>query len=160
MHLLAVSGLHVGVIAFIIFFLAGIFGLPRNFKFAITIFALIFYAVMVGGRPSVVRAAVMGTVFLGSYVFKRNADIYNSLGLAAAIILICNPDQLFDLGFILSFVSVFFIIYMAPLLNRLFRVDKIKRAAPLGNAAYYFSSLFFCLLRGVVRTFAVVRKFF
>ena len=142
MHLLAVSGLHVGIVAFIIFFLVGIFGLPRNFKCSVTIFVVIFYAVMVGGRPSVVRAAVMAVVFLSSYVFKRNADIYNSLGLAAVIILIYNPDQLFDYGFILSFVSVFFIIYMTPLLNRLFHIDKIKRAALLGNAAYYFSSLF------------------
>ena len=142
MHLLAISGLHVGIIAFIILFFVGIFGFPRNFRYAVTILILVLYAVMVGGRPSVIRATIMGVVFLGSYLLKRNADIYNSLGLAAVAILIYNPDQLFDYGFILSFVSVFFIVYMTPLLNRKFGVDRIKRVTHWGRGAYYFSTLF------------------
>ncbi len=141
MHLLAISGLHVGIVAFIMLFFIGLLGLPRNFKYVITILILVLYAVMVGGRPSVVRATLMGAVFLGSYLLKRNADIYNSLGLAAAVILIYNPDQLFDYGFILSFVAVFFIVYMTPLLNRIFGVDRIDRKTHLGGTLYYFSSL-------------------
>lgn len=96
---------------------------------------------MVGGRPSVVRATVMGTVVLSSYLLKRDADIYNSLGLAAAAILIFNPDQLFDYGFILSFISVFSIVYMAPRINRVCGVDKIKRITHWGRIMYYFSTL-------------------
>ena len=141
MHLLAISGLHVGIIAFIILFFVGLFGIPRNFRFIITILLLIFYALMVGSRPSVVRATVMGTVVLSSYLLKRDADIYNSLGLAAAAILIFNPDQLFDYGFILSFVSVFSIVYMTPRINRVCGVDKIKRITHWGRIMYYFSTL-------------------
>lgn len=141
MHLLAISGLHVGIIAFIILFFIGLFGTPRNFRYIATIILLVFYAIMVGGRPSVVRATVMGIVILGSYVLKRDADIYNSLGLAAAVILIFNPEALFDYGFILSFVSVLSIVYMTPRINRIFRIDKIKRITHRNRAIYYFSTL-------------------
>ena len=141
MHLLAISGLHVGIIAFIMLFFIGLFGIPRNLRYIITILLLVFYAIMVGGRPSVVRATVMGVVILGSYVLKRNADIYNSLGLAAAAILMFNPDELFDYGFILSFVSVLSIVYMTPRINRALRVDNIKRYTRLGSVKYYFLSL-------------------
>ncbi len=141
MHLLAISGLHVGIIAFITLFLVGLFGFPRNFRYSATILILVLYAVMVGGRPSVVRATIMGVVLLSSYLLKRNADIYNSLGLAAATILIYNPDQLFDYGFILSFISVLSIIYMVPLFNRKFGINRINRKTHWGGALYYFSSL-------------------
>jgi competence protein ComEC len=141
MHLLAISGLHVGIIAFIIFFLVGVFRVPRNYRYIVTILLLIFYAVMVGARPSVVRATVMGVLVLGSFLLKRDADIYNSLGLAAAAILIFNPDQLFNTGFILSFVSVISIVYMTPRITRAIGIDKIRRNGPSGRIMYYFSTL-------------------
>jgi len=141
MHLLAISGLHIGIIASIILFSIGLFGIPQNFKYAITIFLLIFYAFMVGAMPSVVRATVMGVVILSSYFLKREADIYNSLGLAATVILLFNPDQLFDYGFILSFVSVLSIIYLTPGINRAFRIYRIKRDTHVGKSIYYFSNL-------------------
>ena len=50
MHLLAISGLHVGIIAFIILFFVGLFGFPRNFRYVATILILVLYAIMVGGR--------------------------------------------------------------------------------------------------------------
>jgi len=141
MHLLAISGLHVAIIASIILFSVGLFGIPQNFKYAITIFLLIFYTFMVGAMPSVVRATVMGVVILSSYFLKREADIYNSLGLAATVILLFNPDQLFDYGFILSFVSVLSIIYLTPGINRAFRIYRIKRDTHVGKIIYYFLNL-------------------
>jgi len=142
MHLLAISGLHIGIIAFIILFFAGLLPLPRDFRYAATILILILYAVMIGGRPSVARATIMSAVFLASYIVKRDADIYNSLGLAAALILIYNPDQLFDYGFILSFTSVASIVYLTPWLNALFGFDGIDRGRYRGAALYYLATLF------------------
>jgi len=141
MHLLAISGLHVGLIAFIILALLGFLRIPRDPRFIITILFMIFYAIMVGGRPSVIRATVMAVVILSSYVVKRDADIYNSLGLAAAAILLFNPEELFNLGFILSFMSVLSIVYLTPRLNELFRLDRINRDAFWGKMLYYFSNL-------------------
>lgn len=141
MHLLAISGLHVGIITFIIFFSVGIFGIPRNERYIITILLLLFYAVIIGFRPSIARATVMGVVILGSYLLKRDNDIYNSLGLAASLILIYNPDQLFNYGFILSFASVLSIIYMTPHISRLLGFDKIKTVTPSEKVTYYFFNL-------------------
>ena len=141
MHLLAISGLHVGIIAFIILFLIGLFGTPRNLRYVITILLLLLYSLMVGGRPSVVRATVMGVVILGSYLFKRDADIYNSLGLAAIAILVFNPDQLFNYGFILSFISVLSIAYMTPRINRLLHIDRIQKNSRRGRISFYLLSL-------------------
>jgi competence protein ComEC len=141
MHLLAISGLHVWMIAFIILFLVGLFGTSRNFRYIISILLLAFYALMVGGMPSVVRATVMGIVILSSYLLKRNTDIYNSLGLAAIVILMYNPNQLFTYSFILSFGSVLSIIYIMPHINHMLRFDRIKRITYRGNVIYYFLTL-------------------
>jgi len=61
----------------------------------------------------------MGVIFLCSYFFKREPDIYISLSLAALIILIVNPQQLFDIGFQLSFASVLAIVFLYPRLKSL-----------------------------------------
>lgn len=142
MHLIAISGLHIVLIVFIIIFFLGIFPMPRNFKYVIAILFLLFYAVMVGCSPSVVRATVMGVVVLGSYVLKRDADIYNSLGLAAVLMLLYNTEQLFDTGFILSFMSVLSVVYLTPKINEAIGVDKIKRDGIWGGIFYYTANLF------------------
>ena len=61
----------------------------------------------------------MGLVFLASYFFKKEPDIYNSLATAALFILGINPRQIFDVGFQLSFVSVLAIVYFYPKLKAL-----------------------------------------
>ncbi len=142
MHLLAISGMHVGIIGFIIFFATGLLAFPRNARYLVTIAFLIAYAIMVGGRPSVIRATIMATVFLMSFVVKRDVDMYNSLGLAASVILLYNPEELFDYGFILSFISVLSILYITPLLKRLFHLDRIKtKEGWWGRAPLYFFNL-------------------
>ncbi len=140
-HLLAISGLHVAIISFIALFLLGLMGLPRNFKYITAVILILFYSVMVGWMPSVARSAIMGVILLGSYVLKRDVDIYNSLGLAACIILIFQPNQLFDMGFILSFVSVLSLVYIMPKINRTFGFDKMDRKNRRGNFLYYLAML-------------------
>ena len=159
-HLLAISGLHVGIISFIILFLTGLFGLPRDAKYIVTIFLILFYSVMVGWMPSVARSAIMGTVILGACVLKRDADIYNSLGLAACIILIFQPNQLFDMGFILSFGSVLSLIYIYPKINRALCFDKIDRKEKWGAILYYIATLFSASLAVWIGIFPIVLYFF
>ena len=68
----------------------------------------------------------MTIVFMASYIFKRESDIYNVLSLAALFILLLNPRQLFDIGFQLSFISVLSIVYFYPRIKAFFHVDSLK----------------------------------
>ena len=102
LHLFAVSGLHVGMIGFVLYQLLRP-GLTRR-QTALVIIPLLFgYAFVTGMRPSALRAAVMGAVFLGGFVTDRPARLLNSLGAAALIVLLFDTDQIFQVGFQLSF---------------------------------------------------------
>lgn len=119
-HILAISGLHVGLIALILVVLLRFLRLQRRFVFVITILCLVFYAYLCGARPSAVRATIMAVVVLTGYLLNREANIYNSLGLAGLIILVANPQHLFSVGFQLSFISVISIVYFTPRLEKFF----------------------------------------
>ena len=115
-HILAISGLHVTLMALLIFILLKIFPIGRRMQYLLTVGLLLGYTVLVGARPSVVRACLMSSVFLLSYLFERESDSLNSLSLSALLILLFNPFTLFDVGFQLSFVCVFGIIVIYPIL--------------------------------------------
>jgi len=154
-HILAISGLHVGIVAFLIFLFLKLVPMPRKLRPLLTIIILAFYALLTGARPSVVRATVMATIFLSSMLVEREVDLINSLCLAALLILTFNPLNLFDVGFQLSFVSVLSIISFYPLMEnlligkrdmprfvkRILQALSVSLAAWLGVAgliAYYF----------------------
>ena len=113
-HILAVSGLHVGLIATVCFFGFSLLRLPRKATDLLTIAAVILYACLVGFRPSVFRASLMAIIFLISRIIERDRDLFNLLAFAALVLLLINPAQLWDIGFQLSFVAVASIVYLAP----------------------------------------------
>src|SRR3989338_8093482 len=125
-HLLAVSGLHMGFVAFASFFIFKktfsfiflnfhlrffLIGAAQRFASFFTIFPVLYYSLLVGGSPSAVRATIMIIVYLLSLVIYRESNIYNTLSLAALIILIWHPPSLFNIGFQLSFMAVLSIVY-------------------------------------------------
>ena len=114
MHILAISGLHVGLIALSILYLLKSLRVKRELAYILTILFLIFFVLLTLSRPSVIRAAVMACIFLVGMLLGRRADVYNSLGAAALFILVRNPKDLFNVGFQLSFFAVFAILYLAP----------------------------------------------
>ena len=113
-HILAVSGLHVGLIATVCFFGFSLLRLPRKTTDLLTITAVILYACLVGFRPSVFRASLMAVIYLISRIIERDRDLFNLLALAALLLLLINPVQLWDIGFQLSFAAVASIVYLAP----------------------------------------------
>ncbi len=113
-HILAVSGLHVGLIATVCFFGFSLLRLPRKATDLLTIAAVILYACLVGFRPSVFRASLMAVIFLISRIIERDRDLFNLLAFAALVLLLMNPAQLWDIGFQLSFAAVAAIVYLAP----------------------------------------------
>ncbi|MFO8099565.1 MAG: DNA internalization-related competence protein ComEC/Rec2 [Salinibacter sp.] len=125
MHLLAVSGLHVFLVGMVFYVLLR--PLLMRFQFpwramevgraALTVVLLGFYMVLTGARPSVVRAVVMATLFIGSVVLQRSSHPLNTLGVAALILLAARPAALFDVGFQLSMAAVAGIITLQPRLS-------------------------------------------
>lgn len=113
-HILAVSGLHVGLIATICFFGFSLLRLPQKTTDLLTIAAVILYACLVGFRPSVFRASLMAVIYLTSRIIERDRDLFNLLAFAALILLLMNPAQLWDIGFQLSFAAVASIVYLMP----------------------------------------------
>ena len=116
-HILVVSGFNVGIVSFIILLSLKIVRIPRRARLIIAIPCLIIYCLMTGASTPVVRATVMTIVLISGLLLKREADICNSLSLAALFILLPNPRQLFDIGFQLSFASVIAIAYLYPALR-------------------------------------------
>ena len=117
-HVLAVSGLHVGLVAACCYFGFSRFRFSQKIVYLLTIIAVLIYACLVGFRPSVFRAALMAILFLFARLIDRDADIFNLLAFAALVLLLLNPHQLWDVGFQLSFVAVASIVYFVPKMEK------------------------------------------
>ncbi len=115
-HVLAVSGLHVGFIVLIVLTLLSRFNI--FVRYVLTIFAVIFFMILTNGPPSVVRASIMAIILIVSILSNRQYNALNSLALAAFIILIFAPAQLFQPGFELSFSAVLSIIILFPIFRK------------------------------------------
>jgi len=118
LHIIAISGSHIVVVAGILIFVLQAFGVSRVRWALFLAPLLIVYTVGIGMPSSAVRAAVMAIIYFSAPLLRRKADILSSLALAAIIILAFDPGQLFDLGFILSFVCVLGLIILCPLIDR------------------------------------------
>jgi len=113
LHLFAVAGLHVGIVAALLWMLAMVARLSRKWAAALIIPLLLFYAAVTGLHVSSVRAAVMSSVLLGGLFFERKVFVLNSLAAAAFFLLCWNTNELFSTGFQLSFAVVGAIILFA-----------------------------------------------
>jgi len=125
-HILAVSGLHTGVIALILLALLQILFKKRNFARVITIMVLIYYIFLSHYAASVQRAVLMISLFLIGRMSQRNIDNVNILFASAFIILLINPYQLFSIGFQFSFLSVFSILVILPIIANQVKPVKAK----------------------------------
>lgn len=120
-HLLAISGLHIGIVATVAFgFFHWLMGWvtpllwrawTRKAAALLSLLPVIGYGVIAGLSPSTQRAVLMVSVFLLTFLLTREQDSTNTLALAALVILVVDPPALFSVSFQLSFVTVFTIIY-------------------------------------------------
>lgn len=115
-HVLAVSGLHVGFIAFVLYVLTARFNV--YVRYGLTIAGILAFLILTGFHASVFRASVMAIVYIAALLSNRSTNGYNSLALAALIILIINPNELFEPGFQLSFSAVLAILALYPLFSK------------------------------------------
>src|SRR5947199_5342730 len=126
LHLFAVAGLHVGIVATLLWMLATVARLSRKTAAALIIPLLSFYAAVTGLHISSVRAATMASVLIGGLFFERKVFLANSLAAAAFFILCWNTNELFSTGFQLSFAVVGAIVLFT---DPFFRVLQ-RRGAP------------------------------
>jgi len=149
MHILAVSGLHIGIVGAIIIGSLHLVRCPRNIIFLLAILGICAFALFTGIRTSSIRAALMGSFVFCSMLLERKTDVVYALVLSALIIIFLQPGQLFMPGFILSYLAVLSIIYVTPLTDAAFGViSRPFKERPAGRFRKY-------LLRSLSVSFAV-----
>src|SRR5262245_26305820 len=132
-HIFAVDVLRMAILFGIFFTLFRSIGVPREIGGALLVPLIWFYVALTGWPASAIRACVMLTVVISGWVFRRPSDLMNSLFAAALIILIWEPRQLFQAGFQLSFVVVFFIlVLLRPIRRAWFRLWEPDALVPDG----------------------------
>src|ERR1700693_2924388 len=117
LHLFAVAGLHVGIVARLLWILAMVARFSRKWATIIIIPLLLFYAAVTGLHVSSVRAAVMSAILLGGFFVERKVFALNSLAAAAFFLLSWDTNEFFSTGFQLSFAVVGGIILLADPLS-------------------------------------------
>jgi len=137
LHILAVSGLHVGFVCAFIGVLLFFVPVPARLKFIVMMLVLVLYAGLTGFRSSVCRATIMAFLFGLGLLAQRNVDRIHITNMTALAFLVFNPSLLFDIGAQLSFAAVYGIFTLFPLLeSRIikrikFRIIRIM-AVPVG----------------------------
>ena len=170
-HLLAISGLHIGIIAtasflffkwmlsHIRFFLLNAW--TKKGAVVLSIVPVLVYGLLSGMSPSTQRAVIMVVVFLMAFLFEREHDLINTLAMAAMMILIVHPPSVFSISFQFSFAAVLAIIYGLSRLPPLWpsgqnRTRKNKWSKAAIKLYYFFMTSFFA----IVGTLPLVMRYF
>ncbi len=116
MHVLVASGSNVAFVMALCLIFFRLLGIPLKIAVTLTLPCIWIYVLLAGADAPIARAGLMGTIGVFSFLLVRNDQPYNALGLTALIILTFDPHALFDIGFQMSFVTVFGLIYfLTPL---------------------------------------------
>nr|WP_018132366.1 ComEC/Rec2 family competence protein [Effusibacillus pohliae] len=150
-HILAASGMNVGLIAGTLFALMRRLRLSKRIANPVVIGTIFLYALLAGAGPSVVRAGLMATLVVVGASLGRKADILTSLATAALLSALWNPGIVSDIGFLLSFVTTIGLLLLTPRLTRVLRGPAWLRPALAVTLAaqiastplllYYFNEL-------------------
>ena len=106
-HITAISGMHIVIVSSIIFYLLLFFKIKKRWAALVAILIIALFVLFVGAPTSAIRAGIMGSVFMISYIFYRETDLSRLVVFAGATMLAFNPFLLhYDLGFQLSFLAV------------------------------------------------------
>jgi competence protein ComEC len=142
-HALSVSGMHVGLIYLVLQYALSFMDRRRTgkvVKFILVLSLIWFYALLTGLSPSVLRSVIMLSVYVLAKTFNQQTNSYNILCFSAFCMLIYNPFLLYDVGFQLSYLSVFGLVYLQPKINHWFHFkfsvfNKLWSALSLSLAA-------------------------
>lgn len=156
-HLFAVSGLHC---AFLVTLLALLISRRQRLLCAVTIPLLLFYMVMVGMSPSVVRACIMQIFLLIAPLFRRGSDPLTSLAAALLVILLCNPFAAASVSLQLSFSATLGMVLLSPRLYKLLAGWYKGKCRPLRAALCFVAANLSATLSAVVFTVPLTAWYF
>lgn len=132
MHVIAASGMNITMLGGFLSLLFAMF-FKRQVSIALTILGIILYAVLAGLEPSIVRAALMGIlVFLAQLTGRQNSS-FLALFFAAFLMLMRSPSLLTDVGFQLSFLATFGLIYLRPIFGLIPKVKKLMEKSVIAE---------------------------
>jgi len=114
LHFISLSGMHLGILAGLVWWLCARFGLLKPQRALVCIIVIVLFLLIVPPREPTLRAAIVCFVFCASAFFRRYPNPLNSLSLAAVILLLIRPTSLFGAGWQLSFASVISILIFCP----------------------------------------------
>lgn len=129
MHILCVSGMHVGIIYLLASFLLSFLNRKKwqkTLKHVLLLALIWFYALIAGLSPSILRASLMISFVIIGEIIRRKGFIVNSIAASAFILLCINPNNLFEIGFLLSYAAVMGIVVLQrPIYNLLYVKNKL-----------------------------------
>ena len=129
MHILCVSGMHVGIIYLLASFLLGFLNRKKwqkTLKHVLLLALIWFYALIAGLSPSILRASLMISFVIIGEAIRRKGFVINSIAASAFILLCINPNNLFEIGFLLSYAAVMGIVVLQrPIYNLLYVKNKL-----------------------------------
>ena len=155
-HLTAVSGANFAIVSAFLFTLIGFLIPNRKVQVITTVLGLAVFVLLVRPTPSVLRAAVMALVFLVAKLSGRKSAATNSLAVAISALLLINPFQAFEAGFILSVLATSGLIFFAPLIARRIKGPRILgELVSIPMAATLFCSPYLMFLSGGMNLSAI-----
>jgi len=160
MHVLAVSGLHVGFIIIIFSTLFRLLRVPFQINNILTICCILFYMFIVGFMPPVVRASITSVLYLMGIILHRQSNLINLIATAALIILLINPLQLYQASFQLSFIAVVSIVYLYRILKNVFNKFSWTYHFKKFKISNYFFQLFLVSLAASCGTMPLIIFYF
>jgi len=133
-HILAVSGLHTGIVLLVLYVL--LLRLPLRYRVPLIIIGLLGYALLTGLHPPVVRAGFIAAVYLLGLLLQRQSHPVNAIAIAAAGILLFDPQSLFTVSFQLSFLAALSIaLFYSKIMAFFSRWEKLEQSSFLRGIA-------------------------
>lgn len=132
LHVIAASGMNIAMVGgfFVAFFTLF---LKRQLALIVSIFGILLYALLAGLEPSIVRAAIMGTLVLSAQLLGRQNSAFLGLFGAGFVMLFLNPPLIYDIGFQLSFMATFGLIYLRPVFTHNSRLRRLIEKSLIGE---------------------------
>ncbi len=159
-HALAISGLHIGYIGLIFFTLFSLLRFGYRTRVIAVIISVFAYGFLVGFQPPIFRASLMMALFLIGRLLQRQTDFLNIISIAAMVILLINPQDLFQASFQLSFAAILSIVYIYQRLKFLLEKSRFFVTFSSTRLGGWIAGLFLVTVAAQIGTLPITVYYF